>query len=403
MFIIANNNISNRHNYKYFAIVLLFFIVIFFVPNVRPAYADEVEKSLSETIESQLEKLDLIALERYLSGISSNFEGIFNGSFVENIRNIISGQKQFDYSNFFSYVLSIIFDDLIKVIPMLSAIVAICVVCSLLGQLSPDKQGEKISKVIYFACFALVATIIFSAFKSLLGSTTGVLESIKTQMQLIFPIILTLITSIGSVVTVSTFKPAVALLSSSIVSMISSIILPIFIFSFIFNIVGNMSSNVKLEKCAKFLSSMFKWLLGTIFTVFMTVLSLQGILASVSDNISIKTAKFALKSYVPLIGNFMSDGLGFILASGVLIKNAVGLTGLFLLLSTIVMPLVEIIIFMLGLKLVAAIVEPLSNNNMSNFIYGCSKCLSMLIACILAVGFMYILSVGLLMCTSNIF
>lgn len=401
MFSIANNNISNRPYYKYFA--LIFILILFVFPDCKVCYAETAEESLGQTIQSQLEKLDLLGIEKYIGELNFLGDGLFSGSFLDNIKAVISGENSFDYKSFFSYIINIIFDDLLKVIPMLAGIVSICIVASLLGQMSPDKQGEKISKVIYFACFALVVTIIFSAFRSLLNSTTGVLDSIGTQMQLIFPILLTLITSIGSVVTVSTFKPAVALLSSGIVSMIGSIILPIFIFSFVFNIVGNMSSNVKLEKCAKFLSSLFKWLVGTIFTVFMTILSLQGILASVSDSISIKTAKFALKSYVPMIGSFMSDGLGFIIASGVLIKNAVGLTGLFLLISTIIVPLVEIIVFMLGLKLVAAIVEPLSNNNMSNFIYGCAKCLNMLIVCILAVGFMHILSVGLLMCTSNVF
>ncbi len=366
-------------------------------------YADEGVGGLLENIESQLGKLNVNSIEAYIREITSMGEGLFKGSFLDNVRAVLNGEKSLDYASFISYIVGLIFDDLLKYVPLLAGIVAICIVCSLLGQLSSGKEGEKISKVIYFACLSLIAVMIFSVFKTLLSNTTGVLTSISKQMQLIFPILLTMMTSIGSVVSVSIFKPAVAMLSSSVVSLISSIVLPIFVFSFIFNIVGNMSANVKLEKCSKFLSSLFKWLIGTIFTVFTTILSLQGILASVTDSVSIKTAKYAIKNYIPLVGGFMSDGLGFILASSVLIKNAVGITGLLILASTIIVPLVEIVIFALGLKLVAAVVEPLSNNGISNFIYGSAKCLNMLIACIVAVGFMYLLSVGLFMCTSNIF
>ncbi len=406
MFSLTYNNNSFRYNYKFIALKIILFLILFNIIiyiSGPICFAESIEESLLENIENQLNKLNLNSVERFISSLKLDGEGLFKGSFLDNVKAVINGSGQFDYKNFFTYIVNLIFDDIVKFVPMLAGIVAICVICSFLGNLPSDKQSEKVGKVIYFACFSLVAVMVFSVFKGLMSSTSGVIGSLQTQMQLILPIILTLITSIGSVVTVSTFQPVVALLTSSVVSLIGSIVLPIFVFSFVFNIVGNLSSSVKLEKCAKFLSSLFKWLLGTIFTVFMAILSLQGIMASVSDSISIKTTKFALKSYVPLVGNYLSEGLGLILASGVLIKNAVGVTGLFVLIATIALPLVEIVIFMLGLKLVAAVVEPLSNNNMSNFLYGCSKCLNMLIACIASIAFMYLITIGLLMCSSNIF
>ena len=91
------------------------------------------------------------------------------------------------------------------------------------------------------------------------------------------------------------------------------------------------------------------------------------------------------------------------LVSGVLIKNSVGITGRIVLFLTIILPIVEIVIFSLGLKLVSAVIEPLSNNGMSNFLYNSSKCLNMLIACVISMGFMYVLTIGLMMGTSNIF
>ncbi len=404
MSIIANNHIFNRHYYRHFALAFfIVFVVIFCIFNQKNCYADSIESSLLENIEGQLEKLNLAEIERYISSLSSQNQILFQGSFLDHIKSVINGETTFDYNNFFSYLIGVLFDDILRFIPILASIVIICIICSFLGNLSSEKQGEKINKVVYFACFSLVAVMIFSVFKGLLDSCIGVLGNLQKQMQLIFPILLTLITSLGSVVTVSTFQPAVVLLSFSVVSLISSIVLPLFIFSYVFNIVGNMSSNVKLEKCSKFLSSLFKWLISTIFAVFMAVLTLQGIMASVADNISIKTTKFAIKSYIPLVGSYVSDGLGLILASGVLIKNAVGVSGLFVLIGTILLPLVEIVVFMLGLKLVSAIIEPLSNNGMSNFIYGSSKCLNMLVACIVSVAFMYIVTIGLLMSTSNIF
>lgn len=382
-------------------LAVLFCLVCCF--SQRQSYAESLEDSLLENIEDKLNKLNLDAIERFVLSFQEKNSTLFEGSFLDKVRAIIDGKEQFDYTNFFSYILNLLFEEILQFIPLLASVVIICIICSLFSNISPDSQGEKVGKVIYFACFSLVAVMIFSVFKGLLADTGGVLDLIKNQMQILFPILLTLITSIGSVVTVSTFQPVVVLLSSSVVSAIASVVMPLFIFSFVFNIVGNLSSNVKLEKCSKFLSSLFKWLIGTIFGVFMTILSFQGIMASVTDSISIKTTKFALKSYVPFVGNYVSDGLGLILASSVIIKNAVGVAGLFLLVGTIILPLVKIVVFMLGLKLVSAIVEPLANNGLANFLYASSKCLNMLLACIISVGFMYVITIGLLMCSANIF
>ena len=144
--------------------------------------------------------------------------------------------------------------------------------------------------------------------------------------------------------------------------------LPIFIFSVVFSIVSNLSNTVKLDKFTSFFNSSYKWLTGLIFTVFTAFISVQGITAGSIDGISIRTAKFAIKSYVPILGSYLSDGMGIILASSNLIKNAVGATGLFLLLATIISPLIELILFMLILKLVAGIIEPLGNKQIANFI-----------------------------------
>ncbi len=412
MFGFAYNNIFDRNSCKRFALKVLsaiFFICVLFCPSksaycyADTTYTTELESKIVDNIDSQIEKLDLTAINNYINNLKLEGQDVFSGGVEQSVKNIINTGAAFDYSSFFQYIVKVLFDDLVEFVPLLAAIVAICVICSFLGNLSPDSQGDKISHIIYFACFSLVAVLVFSVFKGLMDSANKVISGIATQMQLIFPLLLTLITSIGGSVSVSIFQPVVALLSSGIISFVGAFVFPIFIFSFVFNVVGNLSPNIKLDKCSKFLSSLFKWVIGTIFTVFMTVLSLQGIFAAVGDNLSIKTTKFALKSYVPYIGNYLSDGVGLLLASGVLIKNAVGVVGLLLLMSTIIVPVVKIIVFMLGLRLVAAVVEPLANNNISSFLYGSSKCLNMLIACIVAIAFMYLLAIGVLMCTANVF
>ena len=136
--------------------------------------------------------------------------------------------------------------------------------------------------------------------------------------------------------------------------------------------------------------------------MFSGFLTIQGISAGKYDGISIKATKFAVKSYIPIIGGYLSEGLDFVVLSSVLIKNAVGLSGLILLLISILSPIIQLVMLKLGMQLSAGIVEPLGNSQMSSFLATCSKILVYPIALILGMAFMYILTVAMLMCTANV-
>ena len=132
-------------------------------------------------------------------------------------------------------------------------------------------------------------------------------------------------------------------------------------------------------------------------------MAIQGITAGSVDGISFRTAKYAIKNSIPLLGSYLSDGLNLIIASSVLIKNAVGAGGLILMFATIIVPVLNLIVFMLSLKLVSAILEPITDARISNFISMLAKSISLLIVLILGCAFMYLLLTGMIMCTANFF
>ena len=224
----------------------------------------------------------------------------------------------------------------------------------------------------------------------------------KDIVNVLFPIILTLMTGVGAVSSVGVFQPVLAVMSNIVSTIIFKAVIPIFIFSFVLNIIGHLSNNVKLDKFNSFLSSLFKWLIGITFTIFFAIISIQGISAGSFDSVSLRTAKFTISSYVPVMGGYLSQGMDLILASGVLIKNSVGLVGILIIISTIISPILEIVVFSLMLKAVSAILQPLNNSRITNFLHSTSKNITMLSTCIIAVGFMYFLSIGMCMASANV-
>ena len=292
-------------------------------------------------------------------------------------------------------------EKIIKYLPILSLIISIGILSNLLDGIKGKFDEKSTGNLIKLACLLSIVILIVGVVTSIVKNAGNSISLMVKQMNVLFPILLTLMVGLGAHATSSAFQPVVAILSTYIADFFNFFIVPLFMISFVFGIISNISENVKLDKFNAFISSLFKWGVGFVFTIFFAVLSLQGLSAGSFDSLSIRTTKFTIKSYVPVMGGYLSDGMDLILASTVLIKNSVGVVGILLIVSTIISPIIEIAIFSLMLKLISAVIQPMGNNKVSNFLSATSKSITMFSTAIIAIGFMYLLSVGFIMTTTN--
>ncbi len=363
----------------------------------------ELEKQLGDEIDKQLSNLDFQEIENVVAKLTETSKELFDSnSFVDKLRCIMSGEYIEDSQSFFSAVLGIFWEELKDYMPIIASIISISILGGMVSNLKPMTNGKSIGNIIHFVTYGIVIIFLGTSLVQIIKITTTTLTTIKNMYDGIFPILLTLLTAVGGTVSVGIYQPAIALISNLVVSLITCILLPMFIFSMVFSIVGNLSNNIKLDKFVSFLQSAFKWTIGLCFTIFLGFVSIQGVMAGAVDGLSIRTAKYAIKSYVPIVGGYVSDGLSIIMASSVLIKNAIGGVGLFLLLSTIISPVLNLVIFMFSLKFMSAIIEPIGDKKSANFISDLSKSLSLLVALLVAVAFMYLVLTGLIMCSANL-
>lgn len=363
---------------------------------------EDLADKIDDNVEDQLGDLDFSELEDILNN-SEGGQDLFGGmSFLEKLASIINGDFAEDSSSVWEALLNLIFDNLLAFLPIIATVIAVSILGGMIQNLKPNLSGKSIGSVIHFVTYGVVIILIFTIVMRMVSISANTINSIKTQMDAVFPILLTMLTAVGGTVSVSVYQPAMALLSSLIISIFTMVLMPLFLISTVLSLVSNLSNNVKLDKFIGFLNSLFKWIVGIVFTIFIGFSAIQGITAGSIDGLSIKTAKFAIKSYVPIVGSYISDGFYIVLASSSLIKNAVGAAGLLLLVGTILSPIIELIIFMLALKLMAGIIEPLGDGKIASFVNTLSKNMTLLISMLAAVSFMYVLLTGLVMCSANI-
>ncbi len=354
------------------------------------------QNSLQQTVFDQLDNLNIYELDNIFSSFFKDF------SFKEILNNLLTGNFEFSFTNFFEYIVFLFKTNLKSFIAPFITIFVICVIGYLLKHTSSEKTEKSISNIIHLGLLSLISIIIIKVVLNTVLDAKSIFYLLKNAMQICFPAVLTLMATSGAVATVSFYQPIMALLTGGIIDFFIYFLLPIFIVIIVLTVADNLTDNVKLSNISNLLLKVYKWTISLIFGLFSSLLVVFGITASSYDSISFKTAQYSIKNYIPFVGGYLSGGFNIIALSSVLIKNSLGTACLILVILTILKPIINILIIKLFLGLLSASLQNIADKKIINFCLGVSKALNMLIAIICTVCAMFLIFIGLCVVSCNV-
>ena len=374
----------------------------------KVAYADEskseeeVRKELSEAVNDAIDRLDLSDFQKFIDSLGEQEKNALNITDAKaTLKALVNGQA----NDFFDRLLNLLAGTLGKYfagfLPSFITIIVICLLKNMLGNLTIGMSGASTAEVVHIVCYCAVIVVLMTGIGSVISTVTDTVLLLTGFAKAIFPILLTLLSMLGGATTVATYTPLMAVLSGFMMRLITAVIVPAFIATIVFSVVGNISKNVKLDKLTKVIKSASTWLIGIVFGLFATFLTVQGITGGVVDKFGFNVAKFALSSYVPVLGGYLSDGFDLLSTSLVLVKNAVGYTGAVILIGVVLFPLVKVVIFTLTLRLTSAIVEPIGDTRMSGLLHTVAGNMNLLVTALAGISFLFYILLMLLIGSCN--
>lgn len=326
---------------------------------------EDAENYIGETVDELLDGLDLDGIDELFSDFSF-FQG--EGGAKERIKGLITGEYSIDSSEILKELLNAFIGGLKGMAVPFAIIIAVAILTSVVEAVKPSFMDKSLSDLTYFVCFLVVVGVVSVLFNNVFSSVRKTTESLEKQSEVVFPIILTLMSASGGSVSASVYEPQVAFLAKSMSYVVKTVLMPIILMLFVFSAVGSMSDRIKLDKTNAFLKSLFKWISGLTAVIFNFFVTAQGITASVYDGASIKALKYALGNSIPLVGNLVSGGFDVVMASMILIKNAVGSFALIAVLFQVLSPILGIAVLNLFLRLTSAVCEPIESHKLSGFL-----------------------------------
>ena len=364
------------------------------------AYTAEEEEALEALlgeVDELLSALDTEELQAYLDGFSE-----YKGKDIkEMLASLVTGDYALEYDSLWEAVLSLVWEEGKAMLPALAVILAVSVLSGILNSAKNGFLHSTMSDIVHFVSYAAVGAVVLAVLTNVLKTGFSAIAEMQKQMQIVCPILLTLMAASGGAVSAGVFRPAVAFLSGGICELFTAVVLPTSVAVIALTFVGNLSPEVRCEKLGGLFKSVNKWLIGLALGLFTLFLTVQGISSAQYDGISLRTVKYLVSGSVPLVGGFLSGGVELVLAGSSLIKSALGSFAVFLLFAAVLRPVLLFAAFQLFLRLSAAATEP-AGGKISSFLSALAGDCGFFVAGLLCVAFLYFLTVVLLVCSAGV-
>lgn len=257
------------------------------------------------------------------------------------------------------------------------------------------------SKIVYFIQYLIIVTLITDSFLSVLDLTRDSISQIIDFMNLLIPLLSTLMLTTGSITTTGIIQPIILFMISFIGNFIANFIIPMLLISITLGIISNISDKIQIDRLAKFLKSSIVWILGIILTIFVCSLSIEGTLSSSVDGMTAKTAKAAVSNFIPVVGKILGDSVDSIIGCGNVLKNAVGVIGVIVLVGIVVLPILKLGILWISFYVLSGVCEVVADEKIVKLIAQISDSYKILLAILFSVSSMFIIGVTLVLKITN--
>lgn len=315
----------------------------------------------------------------------------FPGGFdvAETVETITRGEIPITFMDILKKLLSLFIGGIKDNIPSIVKMLTIAILSGLVVNLNSDDNETGSYIAVIIASIIAIKTFSYS------------IAVTKQTIDGLFLFISSLMTPI--VTTVSTGRVAMgAAAATTFVAMqvfiyvCKSILIPLVCVITVFSVTDKVGKTPYLYGITGLLRQILKWGTGLMITIYTIVIGLNAQAAAGMDTLAGKSIKYAVGSFVPVVGGALSDSLETVIASAKTMAGALGISGVLGVLYICIVPLINISTISISFKLASACATVTSEKRVSSVIDEFSQSIGRVSLILLSVTVMFIISLAML-------
>ena len=318
------------------------------------------------------------------------------------IKDIATKGLDFNWQTISTKFLSCLFKELATNAHLMGKLLFLAVLCALLQNLQNSFEQSSISLLAYSVCFIFLCVISLNAFYNGLTLARETVGNMVGFMEALLPLLLSLLAGVGALTSAALLTPLMLLVISVTSVIVKDVILPLLFLTAVLECVNYLSGKYGLSNLTGVLKQASMMILGFVLVVFIGIISIQGVAGSIADGLTLRTAKYATATFIPVVGKMFADTVELVMGASLLLKNAVGVFGVVAIALLCALPLIKLISLVVVMKIAGALIQPMGDEKMAKCLDAMANNLLLVFGAVLTVALMFFLVVTMIIAAGSV-
>ena len=308
-------------------------------------------------------------------------EGI---DFEETVKQLMKGEGG---TGIGELIVNTAFYELQKEKDVIIKVLLIGLAAAMFSNISGAVLNGKISETGFYITYLSLVLALTAGYGVIASMVTKTMELLTELMGAIVPVYVVSIGFSTGSNSAEAFYRVIIIVITLIENVLIRVIIPMIYVYMIANIINNMADGKMFTKTCELIKTIVDWLLKGMLSFVIGINLIRSLINPIVDSIKMGT-----------FGKVLS---GIVLASGTLIKNAIGIGGVIAIISICFVPVIKALIVSLGYKLAGAVLEPVSDKRVVNSVNSIYVSIVMLMKTLLYAIVFFLLTIAIICSSTN--
>lgn len=315
---------------------------------------------------SQLDRLDLSGMESILGSPLIPDEITENVSIKDILMNMLTGKELISWDSVFYILKTLVLGELHDVLAVSAQLIIICIITGLLSAVTSNFGKNTVSGTAGLISSFMAAGVSLAAFHEIYTMCADAVTTMTALMGASLPLLFGLTAASGGAASSTVMNTVITGAVTGFSAVILKVLMPAVFVSCVMIIVNSLGQRSYIKKMSKFLRSFALFGTGFMITVFTGLSAVQGMMTKSADSILLRTARYSIDNFIPIVGGFTADSLEMLLTCISSLRGGIGIAGVIILVLLLTGPLLRVLAIVLVFRLTAVVLEPMGNDRVSD-------------------------------------
>ncbi|HHW11784.1 MAG TPA: stage III sporulation protein AE [Firmicutes bacterium] len=363
-----------------------------------PVQGQEIDP-LGPILDQEIAALDLEAISSFLAQLDGETRALLP---QWDLRGWVRGGMKLDLAELLKKLTTFLGREVVVNLHLLGRLILLAVIGGVLVHFQQAWAGESLGNLVANIIYLVLMGLAIQSFTATMQLAYGALERVNSFVLAILPTIFTLLAAAGGITLTTVCHPVVWGGTGIVLSLVRNLVLPLILLAGTVGLVSRLVEGFSVTKLAGVARQGAVLLLTFLVTIFLGVISLQGVTVAAADGLGLTAAKFLTGNLVPIVGGVVSDSLELAAGCSLLIKNALGAFAALGVVLLCAYPALKILVVAFIYRLAAAFVQPLGQDRLAESLQEIGQTVMVIFATVTVVGLMFFFCLTILIGLGNL-